>query len=331
MKVTAIANSNIALVKYWGKRNSELILPYNTSISMTLDKLFTTTTVDFSEKYDKFHVVINNESVKGEEYDRVVTHLELLKNLANKSGFAKIKSIINFPKKAGLASSASGFAALTLAASKALELSLNDKELSILARRGSGSASRSILGGFVKWNKGNSSDGTDSYAVSLAKADYWPEISMIVTVVSSKEKKFSSRAGMKQTVITSPLYQAWLDTIEEDLKNVEEAIIDKDFTRLGTTVEKNALKMHATMHTTTPPIIYWESESLKLMKFVIMLREEENIECYFTMDAGPQVKILCLEKDVPLIIKRLSELYELEKYFICHLGEGVRLSDDHLF
>lgn len=331
MKNTAIANSNIALVKYWGKRNTELILPYNSSISMTLDKLYTTTTVEFSEEYDNYQVIINKETVVGGEHHRVVNHLELLKQQTNVSGFAKVESTSNFPKKAGLASSASGFAALTLAGSKALGLTLTSKDLSIMSRRGSGSASRSIFGGFVKWVKGSELDGSDSYAVSLVGIDYWPEISMIVTVVSSKEKKVSSRAGMKQTVKTSPLYKTWLDTIDEDLRIVEEAIREKDISKLGPTVEKNALKMHATMHTTSPPIIYWEAASLTLMKEVIALREEDSIECYFTMDAGPQVKILCLNKNIPLLQKRFSELKEVQDLYVCHPGEGARLVNDHLF
>lgn len=331
MKKTAIANSNIALVKYWGKRNDELILPYNSSISMTLDKLYTITTVEFSEKYDSFQVIINDKEVTSEEYYRVINHLKLIRQQTNISGSAKVVSTSNFPKKAGLASSASGFAALTLAGSESLGLTLSDKELSILARRGSGSASRSILDGFVKWMKGTAPNGSDSFAASLAGTDHWPEISMIVTVVSSSEKKISSRAGMKQTVKSSPLYRAWLDTIADDLKTVEKAIQEKDFMKLGPTVEKNALKMHATMHTTTPPILYWQAESLSLMKEVIALREEDNIECYFTMDAGPQVKILCLKKDIPLVKKRISVLQELQDMYICHPGEGARLIEEHLF
>jgi diphosphomevalonate decarboxylase len=298
---------------------------------MTLDKLYTTTTVEFSEKYDRTQAIIDTKNVNGEEYNRIVNHLEILKQLANKSGFAKVVSKNNFPKKAGLASSASGFAALTLAGTEALGLTLKTRELSILARRGSGSASRSIFGGFAKWMKGETVDGSDSYVESIAKADHWPEISMIVTIVSTKEKKISSRAGMKQTVKTSPLYRAWLDTIDEDLITAEQAIREKQFSNLGLTVEKNALKMHATMHTTSPPIIYWEAESLKLMKEVITLREEDQIDCYFTMDAGPQVKILCLKKDIPLITKRISDLPEVQKLFICHPGEGARLVDEHLF
>ncbi len=150
MKATAIANSNIALVKYWGKRDPNLILPHNSSISMTLDNLHTTTTVEFNESFENHQVTINGKNAHGEEYRRIEEHLALLQRVSKKKVFAKIVSENNFPKKAGLASSASGFAALTLAGTTALGQKLNSKELSILARRGSGSASRSILGGFVE-------------------------------------------------------------------------------------------------------------------------------------------------------------------------------------
>ncbi len=330
MKATAIANSNIALVKYWGKRNSDLILPYNSSISMTLDSLNTKTTVEFNKEFSDNEVIINGKTVEGEEKARVVHHLDLLQEFVTEKVFAKVKSESNFPKKAGLASSASGFAALTLAGIKALDQNLTTKELSILSRRGSGSASRSVLGGFVEWNKGSLPDGSDSHAIQIEKEDHWPELSMIVTIISTEEKKVSSRVGMSQTVKTSPFYPAWLDTIESDVEKMKKAISQKDFVLLGQIAENNALKMHATMHTTVPPIIYWESGSLTIMKEVITLREEGK-ECYFTMDAGPQVKILCLEDDLEVIKSRVNKLDVVRDIMICHPGKQTSLTDDHLF
>jgi len=328
MKKTAIAHANIALIKYWGKRDDQLILPQNSSISMTLDKLHTTTTVVFSERYPRDEVIINDKVVKGDEFQRVANHLDLFREHSH--SFAKVVSRSNFPKKAGLASSASGFAALTLAASAASSLSLGSKELSILARRGSGSAARSIGGGFVKWNRGEKADGSDSYAETIADSDHWPELSMIVTIVSTEEKKVSSRAGMKQTISTSHFYRAWLDTIQYDLEIAEKAIKEKNFSLLGEIMENNALKMHATMHTTKPPILYWESGSIAIMKEVISLREE-GIECYFTMDAGPQVKILCLESEITKILERIKQQNLAQEWFVCHLGDKAYLSEEHLF
>ncbi len=330
MKATAIANSNIALVKYWGKRDTNLILPYNSSISMTLDSLNTKTTVEFNDSFRKNEVTINEIKVKGQELKRVTNHLNLLQYLLPKKMFANVASESNFPKAAGLASSASGFAALTCAGTKALNQTLSKKELSILARQGSGSASRSVYGGFVEWKKGSRSDGLDSHAMLIKDVDHWPEISMIVTVISTEKKKISSRAGMSQTVSTSPFYRAWLETIETDVENMKKAIIEKNFTDLGMIAEKNALKMHATMHTTSPPNIYWKSGSLELMNRVFELREE-GLECYFTMDAGPQVKILCLNSNLQRIQKEIGTIRTIKDQIICHPGIGARLVKDHLF
>ena len=330
MKATAIANSNIALVKYWGKRDTKLILPYNSSVSMTLDSLNTKTTVEFNDSFLEYEVIINDKIVENEEYQRVSNHLNLLQARTKDKLFAKVKSESNFPKAAGLASSASGFAALTYAGTKALKKNLSLNDLSILARQGSGSASRSIHGGFVEWRKGSRSDGLDSHAVQIKDARHWPELSMIVSVISTDKKKISSRAGMSQTVKTSPFYSAWLDSVGTDVENMKQAIIEKNFTHLGQIAEKNALKMHATMHTTTPPNIYWKSGTLEIMQKVLELREED-IECYFTMDAGPQVKILCLESELSLIQKELAKIDTLQEQFVCHPGEGAHLVEDHLF
>ncbi|MHA1542297.1 MAG: diphosphomevalonate decarboxylase [Candidatus Hodarchaeales archaeon] len=330
VKATAIANSNIALVKYWGKRDTNLILPHNSSVSMTLDSLNTKTTVEFDSSFRKNEVAINDSKVEGQELRRVSNHLNLLQYSLPEKMFAKVASVSNFPKAAGLASSASGFAALTYAGTKALNQNLSKKELSIFARQGSGSASRSVYGGFVEWNKGSRSDGLDSHAMLIKDVDHWPEISMIVTVISTEKKKISSRAGMSQTVSTSPFYHAWLETIETDVENMKKAIIEKNFTNLGTIAEKNALKMHATMHTTSPPNIYWKSGSLELMNKVFELREE-GLECYFTMDAGPQVKILCLNSNIQHIQKEIGSIGNIKDQIICHPGEGARLVKDHLF
>jgi len=330
MKATSIANSNIALVKYWGKRDSNLILPHNSSVSMTLDSLNTTTTVEFSNSLRKNEVVIDGKEVKGQEFQRVSNHLNLLQLSYSKKKFAKVVSENNFPKAAGLASSASGFAALTHAGTHALNQILSSKELSILARQGSGSASRSIYGGFVEWRKGSRSDGLDSHAISIRDVDHWPEMSMIVTVISTEKKKISSRVGMNQTVLTSPFYRVWLETIGNDVENMKKAIIEKNFTQLGTIAEKNALKMHATMHTTSPPNIYWKSGSLELMQKIFELREE-GLECYFTMDAGPQVKILCLNSNLLHIQKELGNIGSIKDLIICHPGEETHLVEKHLF
>ncbi|MEM5812842.1 MAG: diphosphomevalonate decarboxylase [Candidatus Aenigmatarchaeota archaeon] len=335
-KASAIANSNIALVKYWGKRNEDLILPYNSSISVTLDKIYTHTTVEFSENLKRDILIINDKEIdtQDSEYEEYVGRFlkklrELYPNKA-KNLNAKIVSKNNFPTAAGLASSASGFAALALACNEALELNLSKKELSILARLGSGSACRSIYGGFVEWKKGIFEDGRDSYAEQIATKEHWPDFRIIICITSSKEKKIKSRAGMKQTVLTSPFYKAWLETIEDDIRLVKKGIIEKDFKLVGSVAELNCLKMHSTMITTKPPIIYWNGATIEIINLVLRLREE-GIECYFTIDAGPQVKILCLEEFVKDIVERVKEMDEIENIIITSPGDDAKVTNEHLF
>ncbi len=328
-KSTAIANANIALVKYWGKRDSRLILPQNSSISMTCDGLQTTTTVEFSSKYKNDTVILNDEELKKEK-DAIVSQLNLVREMAKIKQKAKVVSKSNFPVAAGLASSASGFAALSLAASSAAGLQLDQKELSILSRRGSGSASRSICEGFAEWLKGKKNDGSDSYAESIDGKDHWSEFRMITTIVTESKKKVSSRAGMAKTVETCPYYKGWLDTIEQDLNIVRKSIKEKDFSTVGHAAEHNCLKMHALMMTTIPSIIYWQPATMEIIHEVQAMRES-GMECYFTIDAGPNVKVMCLQKDEKDIAARLKKLKCVKKTIICKPGEGAKLIEKHLF
>lgn len=330
MKATATANANIALVKYWGKRDEKLILPTNSSVSMTTDKLNTVTTVEFSKKFSSDKATINGKKISGEGIEKITSHLNLIRKFAGTKLKAKIQSKNNFPTAAGLASSASGFAALTLAATDALGLKLEKKGLSIIARQGSGSASRSILGGFVEWQKGTKKDGSDSFAVQVSGPEHWKEFCMIATVVSSKEKKVKSRAGMKQTLLTSPMYNGWIKTVQKDLETVKKGILKKDFSAVGKTAEHNCLKMHATMITTNPPIIYWEPATMKVIELVQELREN-GTECYFTMDAGPQVKVMCLEKNALKIRKKLNALDGVQETIACSPGKEAGILAKHLF
>ena len=329
MKATVVANANIALVKYWGKRDSKLILPFNNSISMTCDGLSTKTTVEFSDSYKKDIVTINDEEMKRDEKN-VLGHLDRIRKMAGIKQYAKVVSESNFPVAAGLASSASGLAALSMAAAAAAGLKLDNKQLSILARLGSGSASRSILGGFAEWQKGEKCDGSDSYAVQIAPKEHWPEFRMITTIVQEAKKPVGSRAGMAQTVATSPYYKGWLETIEADLTVMRKAIREKDFALAAETAESNALKMHATMMTTKPPIVYWIPATLNIIHAVHGWRAE-GMKCYFTMDAGPNVKVLCLQKDENEIVKRLSGVDGVKKMIICKPGDGAKIVKEHLF
>ncbi len=329
MKATAIANVNIALVKYWGKRDEKLILPQNASLSMTCRGLFTKTTVEFSDNYKKDIIVINGQKLKNSGKN-ISMHLAKIKKVAKKTTKAKIVSQSNFPVAAGLASSASGLAALTLATTTAIGLKLTKKELSILARQGSGSACRSIFGGFVQWRRGEKKDGSDSYAQQIVNENYWPELRMIVAIVSEEKKKTASRAGMAQTIKTCPYYKCWLQAAEKDLKIIKKGILKKDFNLVGRQAEHNCLKMHALMITTSPSIIYWTPLTVEILQNIFYWREQ-GLKCYFTMDAGPQVKIICLVKDVLKIKNNLKKIKGLKKIIISGPGQGARLTNKHLF
>ena len=332
MKATSKANSNIALTKYWGKRDKALMLPQNGSTSMTLSDLYTITTVEFDKKYDADSFVLDGETLKAgtKEYDKVKKHLDLIREKASITENARVESKNNFPTAAGLASSASGFAALSVAAAKAAGLDLTPQELSILSRRGSGSATRSILGGFVEWTKGEKDDGSDSAAQQIALAEDWPEFRMITTIVSTAQKKVKSTAGMAKTIENCPYYKDWLATVNEDIENVKKGIKEKNFTLVGETAQYNCLKMHATMITTRPPMIYWMPATVAIMH-AILAWKEEGLEAYFTMDAGPQVKVICLEKDVPELEKKLKEIEGVQKTVVCKPGEGAKIIEEHLF
>ncbi len=332
MKVSAIANSNIALAKYWGKRDKELMLPYNGSLSMTVNDMFTHTTVEFDRKHKEDVLIVNGQQLKPgqEDYDEYMgAFMKVVRQISGNKTPVKIVSNNNFPTAAGLASSASGFAAVALAVSKALGLPNDPKSVSILARRGSGSASRSVLGGFVEWKKGEKKDGSDSYGEQIAGQEHWPEFRMIAVITSKKEKKIKSRAGMAQTVATCPFYTRWVETAQADIDAIRKGIKEKNFTLVGSTAEHNCLKMHATMIATRPPIIYWNPTTMEVIHSIMEWRDE-GIESYFTMDAGPQVKIFCLEKDVKELSRRLKEFTGVE-VVVTKPGPAAKLTGKHLF
>ena len=202
--------------------------------------------------------------------------------------------------------------------------------MSILARQGSGSACRSVYGGFVEWRRGKKDDGSDSFAFQVAPADYWPDLRMVVCLTSRKEKKVKSRKGMSQTVKTSPFYPCWLETIDKDIKIARKAIRKRDISLLGKVAEENCLKMHGLMLTTKPAIVYWNEGTIKLIHKVGEWRKR-GVKCYFTIDAGPQVKILCEKKELKEIVKELKKMAEIENIIITKPGPSPRIVKNHLF
>lgn len=296
-KITVKASSDIALVKYWGKKDEVLRLPENGSLSIILDGLDTITTVEFNEIYPEDEIYIQDERItnKSREVKRVVKHLDRIRSLAqqaHKDGaslFAKVVSKNTFPRGTGLSSSGSGMAALTYAATKALELELSQKELSILSRQASGTACRCACGGFVEWLDGDSSE--TSYSETIFPADYW-DIRDIVAVVDEGRKKISSTRG-HTTAQTSPFFEVRQNNIKQKIETVKNAILRKDFSELGKIVEAEALEFHSILLTSKEPLILWYPGTLQVMLEVQKMREE-GIECYFTINTGFNVHILTL-------------------------------------
>jgi len=326
MKGTAVARANIAFIKYWGNLNDDLRLPMNGSISMTLDRLRTVTTVEFSPALAEDRIEIDGEEPSPGAKARIVAHLDRLRTLAGKSLKARVASVNDFPTGAGLASSASGFAALTLAAAAALEMGLEDRELSLLARLGSGSATRSIWGGYVEWVAGTEHE--DSFASQIAPPEHW-EICDCIALVSTETKEVASSEGHKLAK-SSPLYSARLSQVKEDLDRVREAILVRDFESLGSVTEREALSLHAIMMTSQPSLLYWTPATVRVMKEVRNWREEGR-SVYFTIDAGPNVHLLTLPSCVEEIERALREVEGVKQVIVCRPGQGARLIEEHLF
>ena len=325
MKATAKAHPNLAFIKYWGRKDEALRLPSNGSISMNLSALSTTTTVEFSKEFSKDEIVIDGEIIV-KESERVTKHLDRIRTIAKSDLRAKVVSQNNFPSGTGLSSSSSGFAALTIAAAKALELTLSEKELSILARQGSGSACRSIPGGFVEWLDGDTSE--SSYALSIFPADHWSLVD-IVAVVSNEKKDVSTSVGM-MSAASSPFYESRIKNISHKIEQVKQFIADRDFTRFGELVESEALEMHAIMLTSHPSLIYWSEGTLRLMKEIKKWRSE-GLEAYFTINTGQDIHILCEEKTKNDLYQKLQTLDYVKDIFVNNPSEGAKIIDSHLF
>jgi len=327
-EATASACSNLALIKYWGKKNIVLNTPAVGSISITLDALTTTTTVCFDSRFNEDVFRLNGTHAGYEKEIRVSKFLDIIRQLAKLNLHAEVISENNFPTGAGLASSASAFAALALAASEATNLSLSPNQFSELARRGSGSAARSIYGGFVEMKVGNQMNGSDSIAYQLADENYWP-LNVVIALTSHAEKEIGSTEGMEHTVNTSPFYKDWVRSSSRDLIDMRDAIKKKDFTKLGEVSEFSCLKMHASAMAANPGIIYWNSTTIDLIHRIREMRKD-GLESYFTIDAGPQVKILCQGNDAGLLQKNLSDTPGLKKTIPSGLGPGARLLEKKL-
>ncbi len=285
---TALAHPNIAFIKYWGNRDDSLRLPANGSISMNLDGLDTRTTVTWDASLPGNSLELNGMRKTGAALERVASFLDIVRRMAGFNLHAAVSSENNFPAGAGIASSASAFAALALAASRAAGLDLDEVQLSRLARRGSGSACRSVPGGFVEWLPGESD--ADSYAVSIAPPQHWDLVDCIA-MVSTGHKATGSTRG-HTLAGTSPLQSARVEDAPRRLTLCREALLRRDFTVFAEIVELDSALMHAVMMTSTPPLFYWQPATLSILQAVRLARARGLPACA-TVDAGPNVHVIC--------------------------------------
>ena len=302
---TAIAQShpNIAFIKYWGNRDVRLRIPLNGSISMNLGGLYTRTRVTFRPDHEVDILNLNRQAVGGAALERVVSILDLVRERAKMPLFAEVISENNFPTGAGIASSAAAFAALSLAATRAAGLTLSEAELSRLARRGSGSAARSIPGGFVEWQAGESDQ--DSFAYSIAPPTYWDLVDLVVIVEAGQKPVGSSEGHV--LAWASPLQEARVQDAPRRLNICRKAILERDFEALASVVEQDSNLMHAVMMTSSPPLFYWEPASITVMKLIPQWRQSGLAVCY-TLDAGPNVHVICQADAADEAEKRLGQV-----------------------
>ena len=319
-QATARAGANIALVKYWGKRDAHLNLPAAGSISITLDGLETRTTVAPEPGLEVDELLLDGKPVSAE---RITPVLARFRALAGADMRCRVTTENSFPTGAGLASSASGFAALAVAADAAFATRLAPESLSEQARLGSGSAARSIFGGFVEMDAGRRADGRDAVARPLADAREWP-LEVVVAITDAQAKSVSSTDGMNHTMSTSPYYPASVDSVPRDLGEARQAIAAQDFEQLAEVSEHSALKMHASALAAQPGLLYWNAATLHCLHEIQSLRSK-GVGVFFTIDAGPQVKAVCLPGQGEAVAERLQGVDGVLRVIQTGLGSGAGL------
>lgn len=307
------AHANIALVKYWGKRDQKKNLPAAGSVSLTLNTLRTRTELTVSPRYSSDKFILNGTILDGPELQKISRFANLICGTGKRMKLHG-ESDNNFPTGAGLASSASGYAALAAACKEAYSLSMNRRKLSQFARRGSGSAARSLYGGFVEMIAGKGTEENYDYASQLYDENYW-DVKMVIAITSEDKKPVGSTEGMNRTALTSPFYRSWIHSSEKDIQEMKMAICDRDIEKAGELSEHSAFKMHGLAMSARPPVLYWNPATVEAIQAVWDLRKK-GIQAYVTMDAGPQVKVFCeaasekavcdLLESVPGVIKVIS-------------------------
>ncbi len=320
------APPNIALVKYWGVRDPALALPYNSSLSVTLDRLRSRTTVRFDPELDEDWVVLNGTPATGGPREGVVRFLDRVRARAGTPNHARVRSANNFPTASGLASSASGFAALAGAATRAAGLTLSDRELSQLARFGSGSACRSVFGGFVEWRAGVRPDGRDCFARPLYGPDHWPAIvDLVLLVRDAPVKVVRSADAMQSTVRTSDYFAARQREIPARIRRIRAAIGARREDRLFPLIMEECDSFRRVCETTRPSLDYLTSTSRAILAEVHALnRSAGHPVAGYTHDAGAHVHVFTLRRHLERVRARLAALDGVERTLAIPPGPGGR-------
>lgn len=329
-KTTAIAHSNIAFIKYWGNFDARLRMPLNDSLSMNLDALKTETTVEFDEAIKEDVIIVGGQPADDKTRARVIAQLDLIRKQANISAKAHVRSHNNFPGATGLASSASAFAALTLAAARAAGLELNERALTVLARHGSGSAARSIPAGFVEWLAATNVTSTSeqSYARQLLPPEAW-DLKDVIAIVSRDPKQVGSSEG-HAAVNTSPFLGERISRLPIRYHRMRRELLNKNLNGMGADIEAEAIELHMLAMTSRPPIFYWAPATVRVLDAVRQWRQE-GLEAYYTLDAGPNVHVLVEAKQAEQVADRLKTFADVQQVIVSGAGPGAYTTDKHLF
>ena len=336
-KVTVQSPANIALIKYWGQTKQNIFIPRNNNISMTLSGCQTITTIERSPEFKEDTIELYNgigysplskETHKGK---KAYEQIERIRKMSGAKDNVHIRSKNTFPSDAGIASSASGFSALTGALLLAFDQKekFDDKtEFSKEVRLcGSGSAARSVHGGFVELRTGSSHD--ESYAMQIADEKYWDLVD-IVAVVNADKKKISSSEG-HAAVDSSPYYKTRLEEMQPRIETTRRAILNKDISKLGPATEEDAISLHIVMMTSKPPSYYWEPGTIAVMRSIMELRETDALQAYFTIDAGANVHVICEKKDAKKVEKLLKTIEFVKDTIYNEPCPGTHEIQNHLF
>ncbi|XP_014487134.1 PREDICTED: diphosphomevalonate decarboxylase [Dinoponera quadriceps] len=330
--ITCRAPCNIAVIKYWGKRDEALILPTNDSISITIDmrEMYAETTVMISQDFKEDRIWLNKkeEDIKNPRLQNCLNEIKKRSNLPGHMNDWKVRicSINSFPTAAGLASSAAGYACLTAALAKLYKV---EGDISSIARSGSGSACRSVMGGFVRWYMGSDKHGADSFAKEIAPSSHWPELRALLIIVNSERKKISSTIGMRRSMETSEFLQHRIaNVVPERADKMERAIIEKDFKIFAELTMKDSNQIHAVCLDTYPPCTYMNDISYSIADFVHSYNDAvDDVKVAYTYDAGPNATLYLMEEDLPAVIGALDHFFPPPEDNTVLYKRGLRIEE----